>query len=158
MLEQLEKIEERYDQIEAEIARPEVATDANLLRKLAQERAEIEGLVSIYRDYKKTQHSLDETRQMLKEESDDDLKELARQEIESLEAKLEEQNEALKMAQEVPQLDLADEVNEAVDTAIFALDLAIKVNKVLGAISDEMVATKVKRLYNNANGNSCESL
>ncbi len=98
MLKQLEKIEERYDKIEAEIARPEVATDASLLRKLAQERAEIEDLVSVYRDYKKTQKSLGETRQMLKEESDEDLKEMARQEIESLEAKLEEQNEALKMA------------------------------------------------------------
>ena len=67
-------------------------------------------------------------------------------------------NQALKMAKEVPHLDLADELNEAIDAAIFAIDLAIKVNKVLGAISDEMVATKVKRLYNNANGNSCESL
>jgi len=98
MFKQLEKIKDRYDQIEAEIARPEVATDSDKLRRLAQERAGIENLVSIYRGYKKTQQSLEETRQLLKEESDEDMREMARQEIESLEARLEELEEALKVA------------------------------------------------------------
>jgi hypothetical protein len=65
--------------------------------------------------------------------------------------------EVLAMAKEVPQLDLADEVNEAIDTAAYAINLAIKVNQLLEVVSPEMVVDKVKRLFNNANGNSYES-
>lgn len=98
MLGQLAKIEERFREIEAEIATPEVATNINKLRKLAQERAGIEGVVTKYRRYKDTLKSLEETRKMLAEEQDEDMTALVKQEIASLEAKLEQQKGELKLA------------------------------------------------------------
>ncbi len=98
MLGQLDKIEERFREIEAEIATPEVATNVKKLRKLAQERAGIEGVVTKYRRYKDTLKSLEETRKMLAEEQDEDMTALVKQEIASLEAKLEQQKGELKLA------------------------------------------------------------
>jgi peptide chain release factor 1 len=65
MMEQLEKIEKRYREIDERMAEPEVATDLNRLQELAQERASIENLVTTYREYKAITRSLEETRAML---------------------------------------------------------------------------------------------
>jgi hypothetical protein len=63
-------------------------------------------------------------------------------------------NDVKKMAEDVPQLDLADEINEALDAAVYAINLAIKVNNLLGAVNEHLVVEKVELIYNNANGNS----
>jgi hypothetical protein len=63
----------------------------------------------------------------------------------------------LKLSKELPQLDLADEINEALDAAVYAINLAIKVNNLLGAVNEHLVVEKVELIYNNAKGNSYES-
>jgi len=63
----------------------------------------------------------------------------------------------LKLAKEIPQFDLASEINEALDAAVYAFNLAVKVNKVLEAVLENVVINKAKLIYNNANGNSNES-
>lgn len=98
MLDKLDKIEERFREIEEQIARPEVTVDPKRLQKLAQERAGLEDLVAKYRRYKDSAGSLEETRKMLAEELDEDMTALVRQEIESLKNKLERQLEELKLA------------------------------------------------------------
>jgi peptide chain release factor 1 len=98
MIEQLEKIEKRYRELEEKMARPEVATDLSQLQTLAQERATIEDTVKTYRKYKAVEKSLEETRAMLKENLDEGMTSLTRQEIESLETKLAELTERLKQA------------------------------------------------------------
>jgi peptide chain release factor 1 len=98
MLNQLAKIEQRYDELEAQIATPEIATDPKKLEKLARERASLEAVVSQYRRYRKTAKSLEEAREMLAEEKDEEMAALARQEIESLQPRLEQQLEELKLA------------------------------------------------------------
>jgi peptide chain release factor 1 len=98
MLEQLEKIEKRYLEIDDKMASPELATDLQQLQALAQERASIENLVTAYREYKQITESLDETRHMLNGELDDDMAELAKQEIEILEKKRDSLTQELKIA------------------------------------------------------------
>ena len=98
MLEQLEKIEKRYLEIDDKMASPELATDLQQLQALAQERASIENLVTAYREYKQITESLDETRHMLNGELDDDMAELAKQEIEILEKKRDSLTQDLKIA------------------------------------------------------------
>ena len=98
MLEQLEKIEKRYLEIDDKMASPELATDLQQLQALAQERASIENLVTAYREYKQITESLDETRHMLDGELDDDMAELAKQEIEILEKKRDSLTQDLKIA------------------------------------------------------------
>ena len=98
MLDQLDRIEKRYQELERQIATPEVASDPKQLQVLAQERASIEDLVTKYREYKATARSLEETRAMLSGELDEDMVALVKQEIESLESKLEHLRQGLKFA------------------------------------------------------------
>ncbi len=98
MWEKLKKVDRRYREIEEEIARPEVATDPNQLQKLAKERADLEDVVNMYREYEATSKSLKETESMLDDNLDDDMKEMVKQEIEDLQEKLSGIEEDLKVA------------------------------------------------------------
>jgi peptide chain release factor 1 len=98
MLEQLKKIEERYQEIDRKMAQPEIATDLPQLQALAQERADIEDTVKTYRQYKKAAKELSDVKSMHATGLDDDMTTLVSQEIESLETRLNELTERLKMA------------------------------------------------------------
>jgi peptide chain release factor 1 len=98
MFEQLEKIENRYREIDEKMALPEMATDLTQLQELAQERAAIEDTVKLYRRYKKTSKELEGVRTMHITGIDDEMTDLVKQEIESLETKLEELTQELKLA------------------------------------------------------------
>jgi peptide chain release factor 1 len=97
MIGQLEKIEKRYQEIDEQLAQPEVTTDLNQVQALARERANIENTVKTYRKYKAAQKSLDETRAMLDDKLDAEMAAMARQEIASLEAKLDALTEELRI-------------------------------------------------------------
>lgn len=96
MIEQLEKIEKRYIELDDQMSRPEIATDLNQLQALAQERASIDELVTDYRRYKAVDKSLEETRAMLNDDIDEDMAALANQEIESLETEKAELEQKLR--------------------------------------------------------------
>ena len=97
MWDKSEQIEKRYQELEEQIAMPDVASDPKQLQKLAQERAGIESVVTKYREYKATAKSLEETRVMLKNESDEGMKTLVKQEIENLESQLDQLLQELKL-------------------------------------------------------------
>jgi peptide chain release factor 1 len=98
MLDRLEKIEKRYLELEQRIATPEVASDPKKLLALARERAGIESLVNLYRKYKNTTGTLEETKAMLTKKLDEEMTAMVRQEIESLKSQLERQLQELKLA------------------------------------------------------------
>ncbi|MFH1646487.1 MAG: peptide chain release factor 1 [Chloroflexota bacterium] len=98
MMGQLERLEKRYREIDETMARPEVSTDLPRLQALAQERASLEDVVKSYREYRAVSRSLEETRQMLDDGLDEEMTALARQEIDTLEAKLDKLNEAIRTA------------------------------------------------------------
>ena len=98
MLERLEAIEKRYDELERQIATPEVASDPKQLQTLARERAGLENVVTKYRQYKDTTRQLEQTKEMQSDEMDEAMRALVRQEIDSLEPLLGQQLEELKLA------------------------------------------------------------
>jgi len=98
MFDQLERIEKRYQELERRMAVPEVASDLKQLQALAQEKAGIEDVVTKYREYKAASKSLEETKAMLNDELDEDMVALVKQEIESLESKLDNLSQELKLA------------------------------------------------------------
>jgi peptide chain release factor 1 len=98
MLERLERIEQRYQELDAQMSLPEVASDLKQLQALAQERASLEDLVAKYREYRTTTKSLAETKAMLGDGLDEEMATLVRQEIESLNSRQERLLEELKMA------------------------------------------------------------
>jgi peptide chain release factor 1 len=98
MLDRLEQIESHYQELDRQMANPEIATNLKQLQALAQEKAGIEDLVTRYREYKSTSKQLEDTRAMLTGELDEEMSALARQEIESLETRQERQLQELKLA------------------------------------------------------------
>ncbi len=98
MLDQLEIIDKRYQELNEQMATPEVASDLKQLQVLAQERASIESLVTKYRQYKATSRSLEETRTMLSDGLDEEMTEMVKQEIEKLESEQDHLLEELKLA------------------------------------------------------------
>ena len=98
MLDRLEQIEKRYQELERKMAEPGIASDVQQLQKLAQEKAAIEDLVHSYRAYNATAKSLEETKAMLRGELDGEMATLVKQEVAGLEAQLEDIRDALKLA------------------------------------------------------------
>jgi peptide chain release factor 1 len=98
MLERLESIEKRYEELNELMARPEIALDFEKLQNLARESANIEEVVTRYREYKATVKSLEDTQAMLSQKLDEDMAALAKEEIESLQNRRERLLEELKVA------------------------------------------------------------
>jgi peptide chain release factor 1 len=96
--ERIEKIEQRYQEIDREMARPETATDMKQLQALAQKKAGIEDVVMKYRDYKTTARELEETMAILEDSPDEEMQALAEQEITNLESHLEQLAEEIRLA------------------------------------------------------------
>jgi peptide chain release factor 1 len=130
MLDRLAEIEKRYEELTKEMARPEVASDIKRLQVLARERASVEDLVNDYRQYQATTRSLKETRAMLHDELDEEMRTLAKQEIESLEAKQERLLSELRLGllprDENDEKDVIVEIRAGAggdEAALFAADL-----------------------------------
>ncbi len=89
MIERLEQIERRYQELTERMATPEVASDVKQLQELAQERAGFEETVAKYREYKSKSRTLEETRSMLEEDLEEEMAGMVKKEIDDLEANLE---------------------------------------------------------------------
>ena len=98
MIEQLERIEKRYQEIEEKMAQQEVATDMSQVQALARERAGLEEVVSKYRKYKKAARELEDVKTMSASGADQDMAALIKQEAATLQAKLDSLIEELKLA------------------------------------------------------------
>src|SRR3990172_10472230 len=98
MLDRLAALEARFEELTAEMGEPEVATDHERLRTLAQERAALEEIVNLYRDYADVAEALHEARTIVDEGSEADLVALAREEIAALTARQEDLENRLKLA------------------------------------------------------------
>jgi peptide chain release factor 1 len=92
IVEKLEDLEKRFDWIEAEMARPAVISNMEEYKKLAREYAELRDLVSLFRDWKKVKSEVRTTKDLLQQETDEEMKDLAREEA----ALLEKEDERLE--------------------------------------------------------------
>jgi peptide chain release factor 1 len=86
-LSKLEQTEARYDGLSRQMAEPEVVNDSDRYRKLAKTQRDLEEIVSKYRQWKRVRQDLDGARAML-EESDEDLRTMAAEEVAGLEPEL----------------------------------------------------------------------
>jgi peptide chain release factor 1 len=98
MWKKLEAIEQRYRELEAEMARPEVAGDYDRLQGLAREHASLQEIVGILKEYRQVKASLDQAREIVEEGGDAELVSLAREEIERDEAQVAALEEKLRRA------------------------------------------------------------
>jgi peptide chain release factor 1 len=97
MLEKLQSIEERFEELGRLMAEPEVAMDPRRYREVAKEHRELSRVVETFREYKSLQRTIAEDRAVLAESEDAELRELAESEIKELEPRLHELEEELKL-------------------------------------------------------------
>jgi len=88
LIDKLRAVEARYDELTAELANPEVVSDSKRYQKTAKTHAELGELVSKYREYKDLERGINDTRVMIREETDPELKTMAEEELAGLEARL----------------------------------------------------------------------
>jgi len=96
MWEKLADIERRYEELERLMADPAVVADYSQLKVYAQERAELEPIVEAYRALKSVDTDLAETRALLEEETQPEMRELAQEEMDRLEARREALQQELR--------------------------------------------------------------
>jgi peptide chain release factor 1 len=97
MLEKLQAVEERFEELNRLMADTTVATDPRRLRQYAQEQAELDEVVQIYRRYRDTSSQLAQTREMLDDSLEEEMLEMVRQEVADLEARERQLYERLKV-------------------------------------------------------------
>lgn len=98
MLERMQKVEERFEELDRLMADPELAADYTRVQQLAMEQAQLRDVVGLSRQLRTLEDEIDDLRAMLQNESDDELVELARDELSDLEARREQTELALKLA------------------------------------------------------------
>lgn len=98
MIERLDEVEKRYDELTEKISDPDIIARQDEWRKLTKEHASLEEIVSCYREYKKVTKEIGENRELLKENSgDSEMEELIKSELETLQARQVSLEEKLKI-------------------------------------------------------------
>lgn len=94
MIERLDVIEKKYNELESELNNPEVLNDYNKLSKINKEKSEIEETVTTYREYKKNNEEIEGLKAML---NDPEMKDIALEELEEDNKKKSNLEEKLKI-------------------------------------------------------------
>ena len=97
MLERLEEIAKRHEELLAQQADPVVAVDQNLSREVPQKLAELQPVVTAYHQYTTTANELEGAREIVAEADDDEMREMAEAEVGELRSRLEEIEQRLKL-------------------------------------------------------------
>ena len=96
MLDKLDFITGKYDELAEKVSDPEVINNQPVWQKYIKEMGEMGPIVKAYKEYKKAKSDLEGAKEML-EEGDEEMRELAKMEISELEEKIEAQEEELKV-------------------------------------------------------------
>ena len=97
MFERLNQIEARYDELTRLLASPEVIGDSAKYQKTAKAHSELSEIVDKYREYKDLQRGIEESKTMVAEESDAELRQYAQEELVRLEERAAEIENELKI-------------------------------------------------------------
>lgn len=97
MFDKLEDILIRFQELEQELMNPSVMNDQNRYKNLRKEHSDLSDIVEKYLEYKATQKSIEESLAMLEEESDEEMRELAKEELNTCKQNLEKIEEELKI-------------------------------------------------------------
>src|SRR5699024_2601414 len=96
MFDQLEIVENRYEQINELLSDPDVVSDTDKLRKYSKEQSDLQKTVDVYRTYKSVKTDIEDEKLMLEETDDKDDQEMLKDEINSLTDRIPELESELK--------------------------------------------------------------
>jgi peptide chain release factor 1 len=96
MFERLDQIEARYEELTNALASPEIVNDSAKYQKTAKAHAEISQIVEKYREYKDLSKGIAESKAVLADEKDPDMRAYAQEELDRLQARVSGVEEELK--------------------------------------------------------------
>src|ERR1700687_5223342 len=97
MFDRLDQIEARYEELTQALASPEIAGDSARYQKTAKAHSEISYIVEKYREYKDLTRGIAESKTVLADEKDAEMRAYAQEELDKLEARVAEVEEELKV-------------------------------------------------------------
>ena len=97
MFDKLESLVERLDTVLQQLNDPDVAGDQNRFRDLMKEQSDLAPIVEKYKEYVQEKQNIEESLELLEEESDEEMKELAKEELSESKAIVERLEEELKI-------------------------------------------------------------
>lgn len=97
ILEKLEGVQKRFNEINNQLTDPSVVNDIKKYIKLNKEYKELEPIVNAYNKYKNLIANIESAKKILEEEKDEELKELAKLELDELEKQIEHLEEEIKI-------------------------------------------------------------
>ncbi|EIR9714035.1 peptide chain release factor 1 [Listeria monocytogenes] len=97
MYDRLQAVEDRYDELNELLSDPDVVSDPKRLRDLSKEQSSITATVETYREYKNVNEQINETKELLGEKLDDEMREMAKEEFAELQKEKADLEERLKL-------------------------------------------------------------
>ena len=97
MFDKLEAIVEKFNEINEQLTNPDVVNDQNKYRKLMKEQSDLEPIVEAFNEYKKCKETVEESLMILDEESDDEIRDLAKEEMNEAKERMTELEDELKI-------------------------------------------------------------
>ena len=97
MFDRLEDLVIRYQEVMGELQEPDVANDPERFRKLMKEQSDLAPIVEAYQEYKNCKQNVEESLMILEEESDEEMRELAKEELNDNKKRVEELEQELKI-------------------------------------------------------------
>lgn len=97
MFDRLEDLLIRYEEVMGELQEPDVANDPERFKRLMKEQSDLAPIVAAYKEYKQCRQNVEESLAILDEESDEEMRELAKEEMNDSKARIEELERELKI-------------------------------------------------------------
>ena len=97
MFDRLEDIVKHYEELMFELNNPSVAEDQKRFRKLMKEQSDLTPLVETYKEYKQAKQDVEDSLALLEEESDEEMREMAKEELSDAKKRIEELEQQLKI-------------------------------------------------------------
>ena len=97
MFDKLEDLLIHFEEIMSELAEPNVANNPERFRKLMKEQSDLTPIVEAYKEYKKSKQDIEDSLALLDEETDEDMKEMLKEELASAKKRVEELEQKLKI-------------------------------------------------------------
>jgi len=97
MFDKLTELEVKFNSLTESINDPEVISDQNQWRTLMKEHSDLAPIIESYQEYKLTSQNIEEAKEMIEESDDEDMRQLAKEELKEGQERLEEVTKTLKL-------------------------------------------------------------
>lgn len=97
VLDRLEALEARYEKLNELLSDPEIISDSKKLREYSKEQSDLQDVTAAYREYKDVTQQLADAKEMLEDDLDDEMREMAKMEISELSGRQQELEEEMRI-------------------------------------------------------------